>query len=1279
MKTFKTTFTILTAILVANLGFAAEAPTTFQTDGVRTGKQSSVLDKYYEFNTNDGAANPRLSVKNSDKQMRSSTNRLIIGNGSATGNKALEANLGLGSNPDIRYNVTTSVWEFSHDGITWSELGSGGGGLTDSGDLERTLFDAELGTSLPKHFNQIFDTYSSSKGTLSNVTVGSSKLSLTAGQTAGSQIRSKQLTKEVGTAQAITTVASQAVAPKATTIVSNTIKFDGDVCEFFPASKNVVVVKEFTSDGEMVHQYLKNADNHVALLQRSSCSYASGPNESTLVLANPEALDLDFDLSAASYMANLRVIPFDVQLESKGTSAGAYTALDLLDASTTGTLRIPAEVIDAFTARATTLSGSAIRFGLNCSPNGTYCMGAVLEHLAANAYTWHFYTSATNGTTFQKAAYTQPNPSGGTIVEDTLFGYMPNPTVIVANNGKAFALFSRFEPTYSYGSMGVYTDISIATPIVTDTPAFSDGANAPGTAGVICDTTANDRGYAVGDTTDLSFIAVACMKQDDTIRVEFFTAGGATRLGSDTTGYSHKYGSRPGMVMTGTGSSHRTFLYNQASANLSYKYWDQPSTSPVANLVAFVGDYYVYDCRTGSSKAYCLIRDNADDTPKYFSFSLTGSPTLSSLHTLNSQLKLDEILGSDGVENSPSDTYNYGRLPGPMIYINPLDNNQVLFSADMIHPDGYRRAAIFEVRDDTTFSGTSISQYTTGGTQDLRRNTGAPPNSIDLAQTITITTQRIRGIGFKMLQIGNYVPYGYPVTLEVQATTGGLPNGTVLCSAQNTYEANDVTVSGSYMWGHWTFSNCSPGAGVYAFVIKSTYPITATNGEVQFQCSTNSSAYAGGDAYRYDGSAWQVTGSDLVFELDSDWIYNMAQATDQRIGRQGMDYYDQESSINVSGNGQIAHTHRSANWALGAGQKRKAGHTFKSLFSLGSGSAASTFTALAPVGYATTKFNQHMIFMTQPGTTDSATKDVVTGVTTDAAEDRSGVMHVTGSYTGTSFVTDVSMDSGKALQFNSTNASVDYGNATDFNIARRGSKFAIEAQFKLNTLPSVKGFASMLASKIQNGTPNPGWAFGVNASNRLEFTFYSPNVLTTGSTTTFTTGVAYRVRVTGDGTTVRLYVHNGTTWVEEAYSAQNTTAYDYNNSDFFLLGNIQSAVIYGLGGNLGYIKIMRGSDTFVDTGYNSQGSFTQPINAGGIVALGLDIGLNTGTVNSSYNYFGTAPISGGSSSVVDSYEDNLLWSKELDAPGNLLHYRLDVGRGSDRNALGVYGTILRGY
>ena len=75
-----------------------------------------------------------------------------LGDGSVTGNKLLEADVGATNNPALRFNTTSSTWQFSNDGTTFTDVGSaiasdfvGPGSTTSAVDLN----SAEVAGVLP--------------------------------------------------------------------------------------------------------------------------------------------------------------------------------------------------------------------------------------------------------------------------------------------------------------------------------------------------------------------------------------------------------------------------------------------------------------------------------------------------------------------------------------------------------------------------------------------------------------------------------------------------------------------------------------------------------------------------------------------------------------------------------------------------------------------------------------------------------------------------------------------------------------------------------------------------------------------------------------------------------------------------------------------------------------------------------------------------------------------------------------------------------------------------
>ena len=151
----------LILLLMSNLGFA-QIKKPFDT--FQIGRASSSADKAFIFDTNDGAANPKLEVEVISKMLKYDKNIFRVGDGAAglkeyrfdttggtdaslsadftTGdlsynkdnfsigdgtdtNKGFSFNIG-GSNPGLRWNTSTQKVEVTHDGGSYAEVGGGG-------------------------------------------------------------------------------------------------------------------------------------------------------------------------------------------------------------------------------------------------------------------------------------------------------------------------------------------------------------------------------------------------------------------------------------------------------------------------------------------------------------------------------------------------------------------------------------------------------------------------------------------------------------------------------------------------------------------------------------------------------------------------------------------------------------------------------------------------------------------------------------------------------------------------------------------------------------------------------------------------------------------------------------------------------------------------------------------------------------------------------------------------------------------------------------------------
>ncbi len=137
-------FLILTLLAFVPLVHGAGIPITEpSSDAIIFGVASSSDSKEIEFNTGDAGSNVKLTVDDS-RNVVLNTNQLTLGDGAATDKKII-FNIG-GSNPEIRWNNADSKIQFSNDGVTFKNVGSGAGGggginmlAEDNADFESAL------------------------------------------------------------------------------------------------------------------------------------------------------------------------------------------------------------------------------------------------------------------------------------------------------------------------------------------------------------------------------------------------------------------------------------------------------------------------------------------------------------------------------------------------------------------------------------------------------------------------------------------------------------------------------------------------------------------------------------------------------------------------------------------------------------------------------------------------------------------------------------------------------------------------------------------------------------------------------------------------------------------------------------------------------------------------------------------------------------------------------------------------------------------------------------
>jgi len=113
---------IFLAMLIGGVAFAADE--VIRQDKVKIGKPGSVADKVIELDT--GSVNNAQVSSDSSQRLKLRSNTVRKGRGTNT-NIVDAFELEAGNFPQFRWNSATGKIEFSNDGLTFKDVGSGGG------------------------------------------------------------------------------------------------------------------------------------------------------------------------------------------------------------------------------------------------------------------------------------------------------------------------------------------------------------------------------------------------------------------------------------------------------------------------------------------------------------------------------------------------------------------------------------------------------------------------------------------------------------------------------------------------------------------------------------------------------------------------------------------------------------------------------------------------------------------------------------------------------------------------------------------------------------------------------------------------------------------------------------------------------------------------------------------------------------------------------------------------------------------------------------------------
>jgi len=1194
----------------------------------------------------------------------------------------------------IRWDTTTQKLQFRHlPTDSWSDLGTGGGGAADGGDILGALDNAELNALASKVPNQILDSFDTNLlGTKVNLSASADALRFNAGQNNGTYTRrllgSAPVTKVTGVA----VHTAQALAPKDGQTVpmngaSQNIKFGGDVTELFPTTKKILLAKFLQdsdpyADGANRYGFLPDADGNIAELVVSAVSYNIGLDETTITVTNlGTPVDLAQGVTTNNLHSQMRVIPWDYKYEAKSLSSEALEQMKISDASLSDVIRLQGESPQKLVTGGD-VDGSLPGFWTAFSENKQYGVAWGYQSESGNDQISVYYTvDAGNSWTFlghKTTAGSYPPSSVFLNLE------LSNPTqAFVANNGKMALMYNRNGTNREVWA--VYANLS-SSPVLTDFPDISGGAGR-----MFFDGGQHYDALTIGgDKVDGSLVHMWSVNSGGPQNLgRVWTWTGATPVHIGSTSAISTISNQPASVhVLGTSPSRRTwFVYTSASNNLNGLYFAEASTSFTTFALDSGGNIanhggIAFD-ETGTGIMYVSYRSTSGDWyMRYFNNVVSGSPALVSGFTVMNSASgmltpVDGGVGATAQRDFMQKTINR------RVIIDPSNNKHVFFVDEIQHPDsGARRSGFIEVKNTDSMVGTQISQYSTDNNYNLRHNSGATKQ----AQTFTGSATRVRTVALRLFQNG-VIPPGYEISVKIEATTGGNPNGTVLASSVNTYDPSRITKSTSGQWCFFNFddSDVESLTGVYAIVLEGTFPISASN-YISFKGNTG--GYAGGNVTSYDGSSWSASATlDFVFEISGEWITDLGLGREQNTSS-GTDSNLQEgvceSSIALISNNQINFLFRKTYDSVNSLRYGISGHPFRRVITINSG-AISTKGDATVVGFQDGDFDPRLVFNVSLGNDDSR------AFTADGAVianqkfwDRSGLaLNVAASpnIVDADFVADSSFQSGFACDFDGSSEAIQYSDNSAFDLYYY-KPFCIEIETKPTALASTM-------FPIAHWTGAHGWKLRIGTDGSVEFEIIdSGSVLRGGArsaTGVITAGVYKIIRVVGLGTGLAPKIYTAT-----AYDGTFTEVPSYSSQTSFTTGQTSATTSLTIGANgdltayfngkIGYAKFANGASSFAYTGWKNQAPLINCVNHGSIMSANKVIGQSNGDGSYDTPFYQGVVMNPDASeaSMVDSYDVVAQFNHELAGdPGRELELKVTAGRGSERNQSSIQGINFR--
>lgn len=1182
----------------------------------------------------------------------------------------------IGSAGMLRISPTTGMLEFSKDsGTTWGPVGSGGGAGMD--ELQ-TLNSDELGTLVGVESGVFIDDFNQTgKGTKIQTAEIASALRLIAGQIAGTYERQSEVSPTLGSVDGLVVPSIQNLSPKNTAISANTIKFQGDVTEFFVVGKNVKVSKKITADGQLQIIDLFGADNSLALFNVNARSYSSVNDETTLVLDNPNSLDLSMGISSSSYNGTLMFSPFDYQFQVKATNAGTYETMVIKDSGIYNppTVRIPGE---NFFVELGSLAGTVQKFDAVMSPNKQYGFARVWMKTAGNSIFYWFYTTD-HGHSWIQHATTKDH--GGTGAEEfsKSHHYFHSGQLVVADNGKAFSAYLRWSGS-QYGMGGIYTDLSAPSPIITDTPSTGSGA------GWITVSGSSAQYGRVVATPTLDFIAFIVLTNGSVGFIQWFTNGGSIWYGGSSDTWSCQGETPVQGAITGTAGSYRTHIFfrNNADAYLHHRYYDQPSLSATSDYVSANTTSIPISSKTQNNRVVHAIRDGNNSSFLMQTGTVNGTPSMDARKTL-SILNPDYYVGCTSAA-----TQNFYKVNNRTVVLNPTNEKHAFIVGDLTHPDGIVRSHLFEIVDVTDYLGIQISNYTAPSEGAFVR-----ADYPMIAQTFTSSgSTRLRTATFKFHQVAPNTSGNIICELQQTDAGTGQPNGVVIATSLNSFDQNKISKSSSHQLVYFNFNtpilngSGNPGGLLYALVLKLASGGVYGSGSCNW-AENPTSVYSGGKVWQHNTSVWTDRGSDSWFQINGEWVTDLSAqngATDiqtafqSQISPFGIATHNHESQIELLDSTNIQWITRKA-YSLVDANRLGTGHPFRRTIAIGNGTIKSVVSDAKVAGYAVSNYDPFLALNVSYGHPACADQDLNTGALSQKYQDRSGLNYNVngGSFTGMEQA-DTDFSSGMCWLFPGATRYVGYNNSPALGFVST-KPYIIEFEIK----PVIE--ASQRNIFADSTTGNWGTSIWINESNNAGgIAIYhcdsSGNVIGRARTNAgFATSGYQIIRITyaGDGSYPRIWraTSVGGAFIEATYvTTLNFSGNAAQTSRSHYVGAGPGPAMF-YNGKLGYLKIANGVTSFVYDGFKSQPPLVAIQNLGSRLIAKQNVGYNWFALNNNFQNAGIISGDAAQAAVVDSYDQLLRFSHTLAVQGKQPNFKLSMGRGSDRNQSSIQGLLMK--